>query len=434
MLRTGIIRLGFDITMSRLLSELLGAEEPLFTVAISQLEKVAANPSSDVHLSAEIIGKCQIKTRELGLDPKDTTGKELYFALLAQAERHNERLTQVLGASHSEDIASLAPLIVRRLSSLNINHSAWLLKKAVAKEILKANPPKLLMKHLHYKSVASMIKNEPVQELFLGAAILEGPTWRKTKEKAYKKLKPSDFEMRPIELICLRPDRWTENSVGYMSGSHHCVITSIELGAVGLMPVAGGRQKAAALVNLPMIIHAINEIRIHSSFFKLRQLDSKGFSTSVVNALKTGPASSATVAGQKIQWRIIHHYFSEQSTQDSAELFEPHIQSEDLRWRHAEDIMAELDPELGWWQDIGYVGVLWGGQPVSFNLFDVAYNYGLNVPLELRQSYYFKEALWDEILMRYLGERPVQQKIMSQLDSFIFSPEFLASNSPDKII
>ena len=60
--------------MSKMLSELLGATEPMFSIALKQLEQSSGNPSVDVRITAEIIGKIQIKTQELGLDPKDTTG------------------------------------------------------------------------------------------------------------------------------------------------------------------------------------------------------------------------------------------------------------------------------------------------------------------------------------------------------------------------
>ncbi len=63
--------------MSKILSELLGATEPMFSLALKQLEAESGNPSADIRLTAEITGKLRLKTQELGLDPDDTTGKEL---------------------------------------------------------------------------------------------------------------------------------------------------------------------------------------------------------------------------------------------------------------------------------------------------------------------------------------------------------------------
>lgn len=418
--------------MSRLLSELLGAEEPMFSLAIKQLERVAANPSSDVHLSAEIIGKSQIKARELGLDPKDTTGKELFFALQVQAERQNEHLTQLLGASHSEDIATLTPLIVRALSNIDIPKTAWVIKKSISKELLKKHPPKQVMKHLKYRSIVSMLKNEPVQELYLAAMLLENESWHNARINSYKGLNPSDFETRAIELISMGRERWGEPAELYLNSKHHSVICSIELGVVGLLPVLSGRQKGAAIINLPMILHTINEIRMHGSFFKLRQLSAPTFGLAVHKALSQGLTHGVVVAGQKIHWRIIHQYFGSQDVDNHPEFFEPHLQAEDLRWRQVEDMLGSLDSELSWWKDIGYVGVLWSGQPVSFNLIDNAYNYARGAQLEERQSYHLREALWNEIVMRYMGERPVQQKIFEQMDAEIFVPETLAYGQDKK--
>ena len=68
--------------MSKLISYLLGAEEPLFSISLRQLEKTAGNPAVDVRLTAEIIGKVRMKMKQLGLDPGDTKGPELYKALI----------------------------------------------------------------------------------------------------------------------------------------------------------------------------------------------------------------------------------------------------------------------------------------------------------------------------------------------------------------
>ena len=78
--------------MSKLLSDLLGAAEPMFSLAIKQLEADSGNPSADIRLTAEITGKVYLKTQELGLDPDDTTGRELYHALLNLIEKQDEHL------------------------------------------------------------------------------------------------------------------------------------------------------------------------------------------------------------------------------------------------------------------------------------------------------------------------------------------------------
>lgn len=76
--------------MSQFLSELLEAAEPAFTLSLRQLEQISGAPSADIRLTTDIIGKVHLKLRELGLDPKDTTGQELYHALIGLIRQHDE--------------------------------------------------------------------------------------------------------------------------------------------------------------------------------------------------------------------------------------------------------------------------------------------------------------------------------------------------------
>src|SRR5580704_14077175 len=82
--------------MTRVLSELLGATEPTFHRVISRLEAVSGHSNTDIRLSTEIERATKHKLKELGLDPKDTTGEELYAALQQRVKADDERLVAVL--------------------------------------------------------------------------------------------------------------------------------------------------------------------------------------------------------------------------------------------------------------------------------------------------------------------------------------------------
>jgi hypothetical protein len=64
--------------MSKNLAHLLNQPEALVELAINKLEHLNGYESTDVRLLAEINNKVRTKTKELGLDPDDTTGPELY--------------------------------------------------------------------------------------------------------------------------------------------------------------------------------------------------------------------------------------------------------------------------------------------------------------------------------------------------------------------
>lgn len=174
--------------MSRLLSDLLGASEPMFTGTIQQLERMSGDPNIDVRLTAEIASKIRQKTRELGLDPADTTPKELYHALQGLVQIHDNFLAKALGGSDPSDIADLLPRIIRKVESLPQSKRCWVMKHSVAKRLLKDMPPKQAMKLLGHRSVDSMLKRENIDELFVALQIAQSPAWLGRFISSYKKL------------------------------------------------------------------------------------------------------------------------------------------------------------------------------------------------------------------------------------------------------
>jgi hypothetical protein len=73
--------------MAKLLTTLLGASEPIFSAGMTKLEKTTGNGGIDVRLIADITEIKYKVMRRLGLDVSDTTGHELYFALIAAIRR-----------------------------------------------------------------------------------------------------------------------------------------------------------------------------------------------------------------------------------------------------------------------------------------------------------------------------------------------------------
>jgi len=75
--------------MTHFLQQVLKIKDPLFTIGLTSLEKSAGNSGVDTRLIADILHKAHKIMRTLGLDPKDTTGHELYHSLMA-AVKHND--------------------------------------------------------------------------------------------------------------------------------------------------------------------------------------------------------------------------------------------------------------------------------------------------------------------------------------------------------
>jgi hypothetical protein len=131
------------------------------------------------------------------------------------------------------------------------------------------------------------------------------------------------------------------------------------------------------------------------------------------------------MAGQNIHWRVIQRYFGKLENEYHPEIFEPHVQPEDLHWRRAEQMLYELDPELGFWRDLDYVATMHAGRPITFNVLDVAASYVNKLPYHERAIYHFRESLWTEIFVRYMGEKVLEQQVLKQLNNNMIAPEEL---------
>lgn len=413
--------------MSKYLSDLLGASEPMFSRAIKQLEDASGNPSADVRLTAEIIGKTQMKKRELGLDPSDTTSKELYHALLALVKRHDEFLARKIGGNDPEDVVDLLPRMKKAVETLNLPQKSWVLKHSVAKRLLKASPPKKIMKHLGYKSVDSMIKREPIEELFGSLRFAEDAGWLNGFIKKYRQLKPSDFETRQISIVLMNPDKWGQLTESFVHKKRHNLTHLKELGVILMLPMPITRMRGITITALPLILHYLNEVRLYGAYFKLQQVK-PNFGSIIADTLIADPSHHAVMAGQHIHWRVIQRYFGKLEHEYHPEIFQPHVQPEDLHWRKAEEVLYQLEPALHFWYDMDYVGVVERGRPVTFNLMDIAISYVNDLPYEQRAVYHFRESLWNEIFMRYMGRKNLEAQILRQLDNEMIAPELLESS------
>lgn len=409
--------------MSRLISDLLSAEEPLFSISLRQLEENSGKPAVDVRLTAEIIGKVRLKTKELGLDPDDTTGKELYTALVNKIEEHNKHLRTAIGGTDKDTVTDLIPKMKAAADKVDIPRDCWVLRKSVAKRFLRESPPKQMMKLLGYKSIDSMLKNENILELLGALRFSEGASWLNAYNEKYKTLKPTDFETRKIEIIIM-PQRWADMCEEYVHKKKHNITHSKEMGVVIMLPVKKDHIDGITIWATSLLFHYINEVRLYSSFFKMQQVK-PDFGKILVNTLIADPSDAAVMAGNKVHWRVIQRYFGKLENEVHPEVFQPHVQPEDLHWRHAEGILYEIAPELKFWEDLDFVGVMHGKRPVVFNMMDVAASYANKTPYSKREIYHFREALWNELFMRYMGESMLEKQILKQLDNDMIAPEDL---------
>jgi hypothetical protein len=410
--------------VAKFLQQLLDAEEPIFSTALMQLETASGRHGTDARLIGDLMEKAHTSMRTLGLDPADTTGKELYLSLLNKIHEDNERVTKLIGAKSSSDVRELVPLIIKVAEKVKFDRKVFVIKHEKAKDLLRQMPPQQLMKKLGYDDIEALFEGEDFDELYTALRFSEGSEWLNEFNELFKTVTANDYEERDIRIVQMDHDKYVDLAEKFTKKKLHNVTHTKELGVIVVVPLHEMHSKGLTLKTLPLLLHYLNEVKLYSNFFKLkaRQPD---FGKVVVETLIADPGNASQMAGQYVHWRVIQRYFGKLKDEAHKEAFEPHVHPEDLHWRRAEDLLYDIDPEMEFWKDRDYVGLMYDGLPVSFNFVDVALSYANDISYEDRYVYHFRESLWNEIFIRYMTYANLENQILQQLDNDMVAPEQL---------
>jgi len=401
--------------MTRILSELLGTDEHRFRTSLGKLEQASGHPNADIQLTAELSRATKAKLRDLGLDPHDTTGPELYQALQTRFKADDERLVKALRATSKQDDTIAA--VAHTLRSLPLINDAFALKATVAKSLLKKSLPKKTMKRLGYRSFDSMVKHEQVAAIYAAAMSVESSAWHKQLKDSYKKLRARDFESRKVAIIHPTSERWQTLAADIVRDRRHTVLSFKELGALVILPLpASDQPPAAATATLILSLHALNEIRAASTFLKLCQVK-PDFGTVVRTVTSAEPTVTAELLDQPVPWQIVQRFYARFKDAFNATVFEPHVQIDDLGWHSVERLLEHIEPSLGFWCGTGHLSLLHDHQPVSLNIIDAALNHSNQLGFADRISEHGQLSLWHELLLRYLKHENIERTIIGQLQA-----------------
>jgi hypothetical protein len=401
--------------MTRYLSQLLGAREPTFSQSIQQLELASGMPSADIRLSADLMQQARQKIAQLGLDPKDTTGPELYSALHERLRGDEQRVRTALGIAPDATSSDIVGRVQQFVDTLDVSKDCFALKASIARRLLKKKPPKSAMKHLGYRSLDSMLKHEQPAQLYAAAVAYESLQWHKAFREQYSKLSPSDFEQRPMTIVYPKAKRWAALSNDFVAATKQNILCFKELGAIVMLPI-DERVEGLATTTLLLVLESMNDIRTQSSYAKLQQVK-PNFGHIIQHATVHEPYTTAQLAGQPVPWKMIQRFYGRHQQAYHPEVFEPHVQPEDLQWHRAEDILTKLEPALSFWQDTAALGVLHEGQPVSMNILDVCLSYCNHMSFADRIVHFVRDNLWHELMMRYLNQGNLEEAVHRQLSS-----------------
>ena len=392
--------------MTRILSNLLGAHEPEFQLSLRRLEQTNGSPAADITLSTEILQQVQDKLRQLGLDPIDTTPEELYVSLQQRLINDDHLLRLKLNLSNTATPPEIMVTLKQFIEKLHFPKSCFALRLAVAKKLLKTTPPLKAMQALGYRSCDSMLKHEVVAQIYAAAFIYESSEWQTKFLNQYKKLQPSNFETRKMSLYYPQSKAWRKIATDFVANNKQTSSAFQELGAIIVMPTTVDLP-AYAVTSTLFVIESINDIRRCSAFLKLQQVKTN-FGVLVSQYAHKEPLTSSVIFGRTLPWRVIHYYYDKHGLNDHPEIFEPHVQAEDLQLARAESALVKAMPELEFWQDTACLGLVKNNQPVSLNMLDVAISVANKLPFGQRILGYMRDRMWCELFSRYLSQENLE--------------------------
>ena len=203
----------------------------MFGHSIEELERASGRPSADIRLSAEVMQLARTKIAELGLDPSDTTGPELYGALHERLRRDETAVREALQIDSDASASQVLSRVRQFVASHDARGRCFALKASVAKRLLKKKPPKAAMKALGYRSVDSMLKHEPLAQVLALAKLAESASWHRAYHAQYAKLQSTDFESRDITVLFPDASRWSKACAQYVTQAKHNILYFKELAA-----------------------------------------------------------------------------------------------------------------------------------------------------------------------------------------------------------
>ena len=388
--------------MTKYLSKILQINEAVFNNRISKLEQATLQTGVDIRLTNDIRIGVNQKLHELGLDPNDTTAEELYNALKLRVLDDENKLKKVLGIKESAGSVEILTTISEQLRPFAKDQEVWSIKKSALKKMLLTTKMTKTLKILHYRSELSLLKRESVLELYSIAMLVEGESFRHKILHAMKKMSPSDFEQRPVELICFDKKRWDVIS-GAMKKHTSPVYSMPEINTLIVLPVTITNTKGLAILSMSLILKELRHIKQHSAYIKLRTLD-PNLHIHVQTIAQQGQIPVFTMHNQQVYWHHMHRLIGRSNYLQNE--LGPHVTPLDLSWMSIESHLSKICPDLSFWKETHQLAFVSNDHVVSLHIMDVCFSLLFDINLEDSRTVFVKETVHDELLERYLEKPP----------------------------
>jgi len=399
--------------MTKLLAQILGDASPHFRLQLAELERASGLTGADIRLGMEVVNQTRYKMRELGLDPHDTTGPELFSALKARLQEDEKRIRDALGVVENDTPADITGLLTWHLDRLNSPSDVFAVRPSVMRSILKNLDPKNTVKKLGYRSLDSMLRQENLADVLAATTFFESNSWQRKRLDAYKKLKASDFEHRKAAFRAPRGLSWSKIGQELSERLQHGVVAVPEMGAIVLLPV-DHNSACFVIANMLLAVKDFNNIRALSTWLRLSRIR-RDFGRQFSRAIQQEITLQTDVIGRSMSWRSVHWLYGHTLARQSDYAFEPHLSSADFQWLDGESVLVKMHPVLEFWLNTEKLAFVVDDNAVSLNVLDVALNLSNSLNYAERTIEHLQEAIHRELLSSYCQPDSLRALVSSHL-------------------
>ena len=301
----------------------LNTDPDLLAASIDTLEKITDKKNALEKVYEEVQENSNQVLKHLGLN--HPTAEELFTSLEGNVATLDKKIFQALGkplCNTSKGCMSLTEAVLEK----HEQKKGFFLKKDVAGNLLKENPPQNILAELGYESVDEMLEREDLFEVYAALRFMEDRDWLNTNYLlAYRNLKEDDFETRPIQIKVLDAKKWEKVTKAFLKKKLHPMSHLKELGFIFIIPGSQIHKILTAYL-FGMTSHYLNEVTLYSNYFKYYSRSSD-FGRKIVSAIRGDVPGVQARKSDPYLWLVVQRYLFKENPSDPR-LGVPHINPE----------------------------------------------------------------------------------------------------------
>lgn len=382
--------------MTKLLRNLLGVREPVFSLRLRSLEAATGNQKTDLKLLSHITTGTSRIIKSLGLDSDDTTTAELHAALMSKAIEDDKELSRAYGS----DVQKMIDKLDKKAPVTQIP----VIKDAKLKSVLTKNPPRKVMTALGFRSTESLLKRAPLEQLLLGAFLLESINWHRAFVKSLRALQPEDITMEQPRVVLINPKL-------LKNGRYAQVVALQCAGFIGVPKFRAG--PGSFLHTSAIAAEGLFHLHVRGILLKLSRFDA-ACAKRIAQYTYTSPEPIGEISKVAIPWLSCYSLIaSDKSLQ--ADIPEGVVEPSDFFWESPSQILPTLNQRIDTWTNTAFLGKTDASGTTSINITDIAHDLYYRVPLERRTLLSMRRGINTELLARYLDKSSKKTEIIKKL-------------------